>query len=166
MAPLKVSVPLPFFVSVVTVLAIVPVIAEFPLPPKTSGKAPETAPSVSKLVPPAVGLITLNVAAPVRVVAPKVMPAVPLFTNDPPLTVNVCAPMLSVPSVCVTPAPVVKRSDVMVELAETVVLRLKARAVSFASCSVPPLNVSAPAPRAEALVVARRMPALTVVAPV
>ena len=54
----------------------------------------------------------------------------------------------------------------MVELAETVVFRLKANPVSFANSKVPPDKVSVPAPNALALVVARSVPVLTVVMPV
>ena len=40
-----------------------------------------------------------KVAAPVRVVAPKVTPPVPLVASEPRVMLRVCAPMLSVPSV-------------------------------------------------------------------
>src|SRR6476469_1202773 len=74
--------------------------------------------------------------------------------------------MLRVPSVWVTPAPEVSRSEVIVDDPETVVLRLKLSAVSLANCNSPPVIERVPAPKAPALVVARRMPAASVVAPV
>ena len=107
-----------------------------------------------------------NVAAPVRVAAPKVTPAVPLATLVPAPIVRVCAPMLSVPRVWVTPAPEARRSEVIVVFPETVVFLPKLRPVLFASCKVPPLRAREPAPSDPAFVVARRIPAETVVEPV
>ena len=64
----------------------------------------------------------LKVELPVKVVAPKVKPAVPLATFAPDANDNVLAPMLNVPSVCVMPAPLVARLEVIVTLPPTVVL--------------------------------------------
>ena len=97
------------------------------------------------------------------------MPAVPLFTNPPVATDSVCAPMRSGPSVWVTPAPAVNRSERIVALPVTVVMRLvepKVRPELLASSSAPPASVMvfrvARFPKALALVVARRMPQFTV----
>ena len=123
---------------------------------------PDTAPRVSCV--PAFAVNTAPLAD--SVVAPNVNPAVPLFTFAPLATVSVCAPIDRVPSVCVTPAPAVNRSEVIVAFAETVVFRPKPNPVLFANCSAPPDSVSVPAPRAEALVVALSVPALTFAIPV
>ena len=64
-----------------------------------------------------------------------------------------------------TPEPAVRRSVTSNVLAPTVVARPKFKAVSLASCRTPPLSVSVPAPSAPAEVVARRMPLLSVSAP-
>ena len=108
---------------------------------------------------------TVKPALPVRVVAPKVVVAVP-ETLPPALAVRVKVPIESVPSELLTLLPSVRRSDWIVLEAATVVLRPKARPVSSAIWRVPALRESAPAPRAEAEVVARSVPALTVVVPV
>ena len=86
---------------------------------------------------------------PERVTAPKVIPAVPLVTLGPPLTVKVWPPMPNVPKVNVSPAPAAVRSDVTVEFALTVVLLPKLRfvAAAFANCSVPPPSATGPCPR-------------------
>ena len=63
---------------------------------------------------------TLKVGALVSVTAPKVRPAVPV-TLSPFTMLSVCAPMESVPSVCVTLVPEVIRFDSIVALPETVV---------------------------------------------
>ena len=99
------------------------------------------------------------------VTAPKVTPAVPevVVASEP--MVNVCAPMESVPSVCVTPAPELRRSELICVLAVTVVLRPKFSPVSLANSSSPPPSESAPVPKALVWVVARRVPALKVVVP-
>ena len=57
-----------------------------------------TAPKVNNVAPPPLGLVMLKVALPVRVVAPKVIPAVPELTL-PPSTVSVFAPIDNVPKV-------------------------------------------------------------------
>lgn len=57
-----------------------------------------TAPKVNNVTPPPMGLVILNADAPVRVVAPKVIPAVPELTL-PPSTVSVFAPIDNVPKV-------------------------------------------------------------------
>src|SRR4029453_50507 len=112
-------------------------------------------------------LATLKVASPVNVVLPKVRPyGELLFPLPPAATESVFAPMESVPRVWMTPAPEVTRSLIIVEFAEIVVLRPKLSPVLLASASGPPASVSAPAPRALALVGARSVPALTGVVPV
>ena len=58
-----------------------------------------TAPKVNNATPPPAGLVILNTVFPVRVVAPKVRPAVPEFTLLPPSTVSVFAPIDKVPNV-------------------------------------------------------------------
>ena len=77
---------------------------------------------------------------------------------------------INVPSVCVTPAPVVARSAMMLESALTVVLRLKERPVSFLKSKKPPCKSSAaaPVPSAPAFEVATsvRKPLFTVTVPV
>jgi hypothetical protein len=67
--------------------------------------------------------------------------------------------------VWVTPAPEANRSLVIVEVAVTVVLRLYDKPVLLANSSVPPPSETALVPKADALVVARSEPALTVVVP-
>ena len=76
-----------------------------------------SAPSVSSVL--AAGV---NVALPVSVVAPNVSPAVPLVTLLPAVRLSVCTPMFSGPSVCVIPAPLVARSETIVEVPPTFVL--------------------------------------------
>ena len=130
---------------------------------------PSTAPSVSLVPPPLGGSVTVKVGEPLRVVAPKTSPAVPLVTRFPAFTSTCWSPMASVPSVNVTPAPaVVRRSTVMSTSADTVVLRLViVRAALLASSRLPPASSRDPAPpRASASVVARRMPPSTRVGPV
>ena len=75
------------------------------------------APSVSSV--PDAGV---NVALPVKVVAPKVNPAVPLETLAPEASDKVFAPMFNVPHVCVMPAPLAARLELIVTLPPTVVL--------------------------------------------
>ena len=58
-----------------------------------------TAPKVNNVTPPPVGLVMLKIALPVRVVAPKMRPAVPEVTLLPPSTVSVFAPIDNVPKV-------------------------------------------------------------------
>ena len=100
------------------------------------------------------------------VVAPKITPPVAPVLFAPGAMVSVCAPMPSVPSVCATPAPPARRSLVICAFAVTIVLRLKASAVSLASWSSPPASVSVPAPSAPALLCARRIPAVSTMPPV
>ena len=57
------------------------------------------APKVNLAAPPPTGFRILKMALPVRVVAPKVIPAVPPFTLPPPVIVNVWLPMERAPSV-------------------------------------------------------------------
>ena len=97
---------------------------------------------------------------------PKVSPAVPELTLVPCTKLSVWAPMVSPLKVWVTPAPVVSRSDAISTAPVMVVGRLKLRPVSLANCRVPPDSVKMPAPKAPALVVARSVPALSVVPPV
>ena len=115
-----VNVPLPLMVSVPAVLVFKP-------PDKVALPAPETVsalpvpvtlPSVNK-VPLAGEKVEV---VPVSVVAPKVRPAVPLLTFAPLLIVKVFVPMLKVPRVCVMPAPLLAKSEVIVALPPTVVL--------------------------------------------
>ena len=145
--------------------------------PRVSAPAPDlvivratppslSAPRVSVPVPVPL-LATMKVAFPVNVVLPNVRPyAELLLTLLPAATESVLVPMESVPRVWVTPAPEVSRSLMIVEFAETVVLRPKFSPVLLASARVPPASVSAPAPSALAFVLARSVPALTVVVPV
>ena len=143
-----------------------PVMVVLPVPPMTAAKVPvrlasvveERAEELKKL------LLVLNVAAPVIVAAPKVMPAVPLVTSGPAFTVRVLAPILSVPSVSVVPTSAELLSETIVTLPPTVVLRAKFSPP--ASCSVPAVSVRVPAPSALILPVARRIPAVSVVVPV
>ena len=140
------------------------VCAKFP-PPRSVTVFPLSAiaPSVS-----CVPKLTLKTAAPVRVVAPNVTPAVPLFTFAPIAVLNVFPPMDNVPNVCVTPAPALTRSETIVAFPEIVVLRLKPSALSFASSSRPPeiLKVATPVPSAFAFPCARNVPADTITPPV
>src|SRR5580698_1089089 len=124
--------------------------------------APVMLPNVNNALEP-----TLNVALPVRVVAPNVNPAVPLVTFVPAFTVNVFAPMLSVPNVCVTPVPDVARSEIIVLLPFTVTALPKLVAVSACKSNVVPLaSDTVPVPKAEELVRAINVPVLRVVPPV
>ena len=169
---LKVSVPAPFLVIALVVFRVTaPVIAVLPVPPMVSVCTPALVTLASVVVAVTAGvkklLFVLIVPRPVSVVAPKVSPAVPLVTRAPGATVNVNAPRLSVPSVCVTPAPVVSRSGVICIAAPTVALLTKVSPVSFASCSSVPavLKVSAETPSALPTLVARRTPPVSVVVP-
>ena len=154
------SAPLATVVSPVWVLA--PLRTSVPAPVLVIPKAPPwTEPRVSVAF--ACGS---KVDAPVIVVTPKVIAPVPEVASAPRVTERVCAPIVSVPSVCVTPAPATSRSETTVVLAVTVVARPKFKPVSFASWSVPLPKDNAPAPSAPVLVVARTMPAETVVVPV
>ena len=125
------------------------------------------------VAPPLTGLLTMNVAAPVSVTAPRVNPAVPLLTLLPPAIVRTLLPIDKAPRVFVTPAPAVILSVVICAVLLTVALRPKFRPVSSANCnSAPvPLRVRAVAvefsPKAFAFPWARRMlPVLRVVIPV
>ena len=74
--------------------------AKVPLPMSVTVWAPfVTAPKVSNVTPVPPGLMILNFAFPVRVVAPKVKPAVPEVTLLPPCTMRVFAPIDNVPRV-------------------------------------------------------------------
>ena len=64
-------------------------------------------------------LTTSNVASPDKVVAPKVVPAVPLVALAPAVTDNSADPISSAPKVWVTPLPPVLRSDAMVAFPPT-----------------------------------------------
>ena len=176
LVPPSVRVPVPFFVRVVGLVTKPPVMVVLPVPPMTTGCAPVR---LARVVVVVTGLPVVNgaevkkllfeliVPAPVRVAAPKVRPAVPLVTNSPAPAVNVNAPRLSVPSVCVAaPTPAVVRSLKMAVLPPTVVARAKLMPVLSANCKVPPFNCNAPAPKAPAFVVARKIPEVRVVVPV
>ena len=162
LAALSVKVPAPDFVKVPVPVPIIPVIAVSPAPSTVKPKVlPEIAPRVSK-----VPVFAAKVPPPaLSVVAPKVIPAVPEVVVASLPIVKVCAPIDKVPKVCVTPAPAARRSEVICTAPEIVVLRLKLSPVSLASSSVPPESAKVPAPSADALVVARSVPALTVVVP-
>lgn len=100
------------------------------------------------------------------VVPLKDSPAVPPVTVASLSIVSVWAPMESVPRVCVTPVPLVSRSDLMMVLAVTVVLRPKFNPVSLANSRIPPPRETVPVvlpASALALVVARRVPPESVV---
>ena len=165
----RVSVPVPFFTMPPEPPPSTPVSVMLPVPPKVSVLAPfVTAPSVSCVVPTA-GLFTVKMLAPVfAVTAPKVTPAVAEVTFAPAAMVSVFAPIDSVPSVCVTPAPAVFRSVVICASPVRIVGRPKFSAVSLPSCNSPPASVSVPAPSACVLVVARKIPppAFSVMPPV
>ena len=103
-------------------------------------------------------LLTANVGPLLSETLPNVIPAVPEATFAPALIESVVAPIVSVPRVSVTPGPEVRRSLVIVVLVLSVVALPKFNPVSFASTSAAPPSESAPAPRAEALVVAFTVP--------
>ena len=73
--------------------------------------------------------------------------------------------MESVPRDCVTPAPVIARSDLTEASAATVVLRPKEAPRAVPNSRVPPPKMSVPAPRA-AVDVPRNVPLESVTAPV
>ena len=163
-APLNVSFPPPLFATVPVPVPTIPENVASPAPDTAKDVfVPVTAPRVSS-VP---ALLTLKVVPDAfKVVAPNVTPAVPDVTVASRSTVRVCAPIDSVPSVCVTPAPAATRSDMIVASPETVVFRPNESPVLFASSSTPPLIASTPAPSAPAFPVALSVPSFNVVAPV
>ena len=100
-----------------------------------------------------------------NVEVPNVSPTVPLDTLLPAVRLSVCAPMFSVPSVCVIPAPLVARSETIVEFAVTVVL-YAVMLLSVAKSSVPPPSDSGAVETPKACVFAAfNVPALIVVVP-
>ena len=168
-APPSVRTPAPLFVIVPVEVVTLPVTVVLPVPPTARLNVPVTLASVVVLVTARVEklLLVLSVPAPVSVSAPNVRPAEPELIWLPRFEVSVNAPSESVPSVCVTPAPKVRRSAITVVFALTVALRAKFSPVSLARMSVepPPLSVSEPVPSAAAFVVARSVPAESVMAP-
>ena len=101
-------------------------------------------------------VVALNVvitpAVEFNVTAPKATTGEPLVTLLPAVIVNVLLPMLKVPNVCVMPAPLVARSDLIVTAPVTVVL-YALTVVFVAKSSMPPLKVNAllAAPKAATL---------------
>ncbi len=163
LVPLSVKVPLPDLVMEPVVVAIAPVTVVSPAPSTIIFCAvPVTDAKVSSDP-----VLTVNVGAPVRVVAPKAIPAVPESEIKlPPLPmVRVCVPMESVPRVCVAPVPLrAALSDLIVAFAVIVVLRLKETPLLLANSKVPPAMESVPAPSALAAD-ARNVPAESVTTP-
>ena len=140
-----------------------PFTATLPAPEAVKPKVlPKTAPRFNR-----VPLFAANTApVALSVVSPKVIPAVPEVVLASLAIVSVCAPIDKVPSVCVTPAPSAMRSEVICTEPDTVVGRLKLSPLLSANSRVPPESATLPKPKALALLVARNVPALTVVPPV
>ena len=159
--------PAPFFVNVPVVAVLPPVTVRLPAPPTVRAKSPARLANVVVFVTEGAKklLLVRIVALAERVVAPKLTPVAPLFTVLPAARLRTEEPKARVPKEYETPEPAVRRSATMMGLPDTEVGRLKASPVSLASCRKPPLSVSVPAPSAPAEVVARRMPLLSVSAP-
>ena len=161
------SVPAPFFVKVLVVAELPPVTVRLPAPPTVRAKLPARLANVVVFVTEgAKKLLLVRMVAPAEsVVAPKVTPVAPLFTVLPAVRFRTEEPKASGPKVYTTPEPAVSRSATIRAAPDTEVARPKFRAVSLASCRTPPVSARLPAPSAPAEVVARRMPVLSVRAP-
>ena len=168
-APLSVRMPAPFLTIVPVEVVTLPVIVVLPVPPTVSLNVPVTLASVVVFVMARVEklLFVLNVESALSVVAPNVRPAAPALIRLPRFEVSVAPESVSVPSVCVTPAPRVRRSAMSDTLVPLAALSAKFSPVSLARMSVEPepLSVSEPVPSAAAFVVARSVPAESVMAP-
>ena len=159
----RVRTPAPALLRVPVPVPIMPPMVVFPAPLTVKPVlVPVIAPKVSKVLALAVKIAPEAL----RVVDPKVTPAVPEVTVASVSVVSVCAPIARVPSEWVTPAPALVRRELICVLAVTVVLRPKARPVSFTRSRIPPESVRVPLPRAPALVVARKVPVVKTVPPV